>query len=194
MKDGEQFKGLVEEYLKVFGDAIEVKPEFRGEVAWVVKRERLVEVLGDLKRKSGFNFLLDICSVDHFGEEPRFEVVYELCNLDTFQHLRVKTAVSEEDGEVPTVTGIWRTANWHEREIFDMMGLKFAGHPNLKRILMWEGYPYHPLLKDFPLEGKESEMPDIAFSRPAPLEGGPFVTSPSGLSKDREPRSRAPRD
>jgi NADH-quinone oxidoreductase subunit C len=72
------------------------------------------------------------------------------------------------------------------------MGIRFKGHPNLRRILMWDGYPYHPLKKDFPLEGKETEMPDIAFTKPAPLEGGPFVTAPADLTKDREPRARPP--
>jgi len=93
---------------------------------------------------------------------------------------------------LPTVTGIWRTADWHEREIYDMMGIKFSGHRDLRRILMWEGYPYFPLRKDFPLAGRPSEMPDVAFSKAAPLEGGPFVTVPStATTKDREPRSRS---
>ena len=80
-------------------------------------------------------------------------MVYELSGIENGQHLRLKTTVTEEHGEVPTVTGVWRTADWHEREAYDMMGVKFAGHPNLKRILMWEGYPYFPLRKDFPLTG-----------------------------------------
>ena len=84
--------------------------------------------------------------------------------------------MSEEKSELPTVTGVWRTADWHEREIYDMMGIRFRGHPDLRRILMWEGYPYFPLRKDFPLAGKPSEVPDVAFTKPAPLEGGPFVT------------------
>ena len=91
--------------------------------------------------------------------------------------------------EAPSLVPIWPTANWHEREIYDMMGIRFSDHPDLRRILMWEGYPYYPLRKDFPLEGKPSEMPDVAFSEIAPLAGGPFVTSPGpGGTKDREPR------
>ena len=78
-------------------------------------------------------------------------------------------------------------------EVFDMMGIDFIGHPDLRRILMWEGYPYHPLRKDFPLAGKSSDMPDVAFTDPVPLEGGPFVTSPGNKdSADREPRVRNP--
>jgi len=108
-------------------------------------------------------------------------------------HLRFKLKVPEETGAVDTVSDIWPTANWHEREAYDMMGIKFNRHPDLRRILMWEGYPYFPLRKDFPLEGLPSEMPDIAFTKVTPMEGGPFVTVPStATSKDREPRARPP--
>jgi NADH-quinone oxidoreductase subunit C len=108
-------------------------------------------------------------------------------------HLRLKLKVSEEASVVDTVSDIWPTANWHEREIYDMMGIKFGGHPDLRRILMWDGYPYFPLRKDFPLEGLPSEMPDVAFTKVTPLEGGPFVTVPTAAgSKDREPRARPP--
>ena len=108
-------------------------------------------------------------------------------------HLRLRTAVSEEKSELPTVTTVWRTADWHEREAFDMMGIRFGGHPDLRRILMWEGYPYFPLRKDFPLAGKPSDLPEVAFTKPAPQEGGPFVTLPGGgNSTVREPRVRIP--
>jgi NADH-quinone oxidoreductase subunit C len=108
-------------------------------------------------------------------------------------HLRLKTSVSEEKSEFPTVSSVWRAADWHEREAYDMMGVRFGGHPDLRRILMWEGYPYFPLRKDFPLAGKPSALPDVAFSRPAPLEGGPFITVPGGRdSIVREPRARTP--
>ncbi len=72
--------------------------------------------------------------------------------------------MSEEKSELPTVTGVWRTADWHEREIYDMMGIRFRGHPDLRRILMWEGYPYFPLRKDFPLAGKPTRLPEVAFT------------------------------
>jgi NADH-quinone oxidoreductase subunit C len=94
-----------------------------------------------------------------------------------------------EGDPVPSVSAIWRTADWHEREIWDMLGIRFSGHPDLRRILMWEGYPHHPLRKDFPLGGLPTEMPDIAFTAKAPLEGGPFVTSSAALAQDREPRA-----
>jgi NADH-quinone oxidoreductase subunit C len=94
---------------------------------------------------------------------------------------------------LPTISGVWRTADWHEREIYDMMGIRFRNHPDLRRIIMWEGYPYFPLRKDFPVAGKSTEVPEVAFTKPAPIEGGPFITVPGG--KDaivREPRARTP--
>jgi NADH-quinone oxidoreductase subunit C len=167
------------------------KTEFRGEVTLHVERAGIKDLARYCKDELGFNYLLDLSGVDNFGEEPRFEVVYELYHFESGLHLRLKISVSEDELEVPTVSDIWATADWHEREAYDMYGIKFAGHPDLTRILMWEGYPFHPLRKDFPLAGRPSEMPDVAFSQPAPLAGGPFVTVPStATTKDREPRSR----
>ena len=167
------------------------KREFRGETALTVKREDIAEICRFCKESLGFDYLIDVASVDNFGEEPRFEVVYELSSIATNEHLRLKLAISEDEPHVATVSGIWPTANWHEREIFDMMGISFTGHPDLRRILMWDGYPYYPLRKDFPLGGKPSEVPEVAFTKAAPLEGGPFVTMPTtATTKDREPRAR----
>jgi len=167
------------------------KNEFRGETALTVRREDIVEICRFCKESLGFDYLLDICSVDNFGEEPRFEVVYELSKVMENEHLRLKLTVSEDEPSVASISDIWPTANWHEREIYDMMGITFTGHPDLRRILMWEGYPYYPLRKDFPLGGKQSDVPDVAFTKAAPLEGGPFVTTPTtATTKDREPRAR----
>jgi NADH-quinone oxidoreductase subunit C len=177
-----------------FGDLLSEPAEFRGEVTLVVAdAERIAEVCDFAKKSQGFNMLLDISSIDNYGEDPRWTIVYELYGVETKTHLRLKTSVSEEKSELPTVIRVWRTADWHEREIYDMMGIRFRGHPDLRRILMWDGYPYFPLRKDFPLAGKSSELPEVAFSKPAPLEGGPFVTVPGGKdSLAREPRVRIP--
>ncbi len=169
------------------------KVEFRGETTLMVDRAVFKELAEFCKTDLLFDYLVDVSSVDNFGDEPRFEMVYELYSYLSREHLRLKYSLSEDDLEAPTVSDIWATANWHEREIYDMMGIRFAGHPDLRRILMWEGYPYFPLRKEFPLEGKSSDTPEVGFSRPAPLEGGPFVTLPStATTKDREPRSRQP--
>lgn len=177
-----------------FGEALSSPQEFRGEVTLVLKdAERVADVCAFAKQSLGFDYLVDISSVDNYGEDPRWTIVYHVYGYQNRSHLRLKTDVSEEKSELPTVINVWRTADWHEREIYDMMGVRFRGHPDLRRILMWEGYPYFPLRKDFPLAGKPSEMPEVAFSNRAPLEGGPFVTTPGG--KDtvaREPRVRVP--
>ncbi|TAE78823.1 MAG: NADH-quinone oxidoreductase subunit C [Verrucomicrobia bacterium] len=173
-----------------FGSEVVGTKEFRGESTILVKLGVLHDVLAAAKKELGYAMVIDISSLDHFGEHPRFEMVYELATLDDSKHLRVKAKVAEDE-EVPTATDIWLGADWHEREVYDMMGIRFSGHPNLKRILMWEGYPFHPLRKDFPLAGRPSEMPDVAFTGVAPLEGGPFVTC-AGMndSVKREPRAR----
>ncbi|NNC88689.1 MAG: NADH-quinone oxidoreductase subunit C [Akkermansiaceae bacterium] len=186
MSAADDIKGIRKE----FGDAKLVgEVEFRGEHTAVVTPGALREVLAHCRKELGYDFLLDISSVDNMGEEPRFEMVYELATVDDAKHLRVKAGIAE-DAEVATVTDLWATADWHEREVYDMMGIRFAGHPNLKRILMWEGYPYYPLRKEFPLAGKPSEMPDVAFTGVAPLEGGPFVTSPGTDRVTGEPRAK----
>lgn len=168
------------------------KVEFRGETTLHIERTAIHDLCQFCRDELGFTYLTDLSGVDNFGGEPRFEIVYELYRFEPGEHLRLKIAVSEDELEVPTVSDIWPTADWHEREAFDMFGIKFTGHPDLRRILMWDGYPYFPLRKDFPLAGKPSEMPDVAFTKPAPLAGGPFVTTPStATTKDREPRSRS---
>ncbi|MEK7684826.1 MAG: NADH-quinone oxidoreductase subunit C [Verrucomicrobiota bacterium] len=175
-----------------FGNLISAPTEFRGEITLTLSdAEQIAQVCAVAKKDLGFDYLIDISSVDNYGQDPRWTVVHELYGLAHHCHLRLKTHVSEEKSELPTVTAVWRTANWHEREIYDMMGLRFRGHPDLRRILMWEGYPYFPLRKDFPLAGKPTDLPDMAFTRPAPLEGGPFVTVAGGKdAMAREPRRR----
>jgi NADH-quinone oxidoreductase subunit C len=175
---------------EAFGARILDTVEFRGEHTLRVELSALHDVLEKCQRDLGYDMLLDVSSLDHFGDDPRFEMVYEIATVDDSKHLRLKATVAEDE-KVPTVTDIWAGADWHEREVFDMMGIPFSGHPNLKRILMWEGYPFHPLRKDFPLAGRPSEMPDVAFSGVAPLEGGPFVTCAGGEDTvRREPRAR----
>lgn len=167
------------------------RKEFRGETTLSVHATRLHEVALFCRDRLGYDLLIDLCSVDHLGSHPRFEVVYELYSIAAKTHLRLKCTASEEEPEVDSVTDIWPTANWHEREVWDMMGIRFRNHPDLRRILMWEGYPYHPLRKEFPLGGFPTDVPDVAFTETAPLAGGPFVTIPTeGNTEVREPRAR----
>ncbi|MFC5051720.1 NADH-quinone oxidoreductase subunit C [Rubritalea spongiae] len=182
-----EFIAKIEE---AFGEKVLSSKEFRGEETVMVELASLYGVMVYCKENLGFDFLIDICSVDHESVHPRFEIVYELASVDDSQHLRVKAPVAEEE-DVRSVVSLWKTADWHEREVYDMMGIKFTDHPNLKRILMWEGYPYYPLRKEFPLAGKPTEMPDVAFTGVAPMEGGPFVTSSSARDTvSGEPRAK----
>lgn len=178
-----------------FGELISDPSEFRGEITLqVLDARQIKEVCAFCKGELDFDYLVDISSLDSYGEDPRWTVVYELYSIANRCYLRLKTVVGEEQSESPSVTEVWKTADWHEREIFDMMGIRFEGHPDLRRILMWEGYPYHPLRKDFPLAGKPTDLPEVAFSDTAPLEGGPFVTAPSTRESGvREPRVRPPK-
>lgn len=173
-----------------FGEKIWQTVEFRGEHTVRVTLDALHDVLKKCRMELEYEMILDISSLDHFGDDPRFEMVYELASLDDSKHLRVKAQVSEDES-VPSAVDIWPGADWHEREVWDMMGIPFSGHPDLRRILMWEGYPYFPLRKDFPLAGKPTDLPDVAFTGVAPLEGGPFVTASGADDSVRgEPRAR----
>ena len=174
-----------------FGDAVTGHDEFRGELTLSVRPDAIRDVCAFCRNDLGFDLLLDVSGVDHPDREPRFDVVYELYSLRAGAHLRLKTTAAEDDPKVLSVIGVWPGADWHEREVWDMMGIRFEGHPDLRRIIMWEGYPFHPLRKDFPLEGERSDVPGVAFTEPAPLAGGPFVTAPvEGTTQVREPRAR----
>ena len=187
-------KQLAKKLKQQFEEVVSKPAEFRGELTLEVSDASQIAGVCKFAREAlGFDYLIDLTTIDNYEETPRWTAVYHLYSYEHFCHLRLKTSVSEEVSELPSVSTVWRTANWHEREAYDMMGIRFAGHPDLRRILMWEGYPYFPLRKDFPLAGKSSEMPDVAFSDSAPLEGGPFVTVAGGEdSTAREPRVRNP--
>ena len=179
----------VESLRATFGERIVGTVEFRDEQTVKVALAALPEVLAACRHQLGYEMLLDLSGVDHLGDEERFEVVYELATVDDAKRLRVKAKVAADE-KVPSATDLWAGADWHEREVWDMMGIPFANHPNLKRILMWEGYPFFPLRKDFPLAGRPSVMPDVAFTGVAPLEGGPFVTCAGAPDTvRREPRA-----
>lgn len=129
-----------------------------GEFTVVVPREHIVAASTFLKTspETHFNFLSDICSADRGPEEePRFEVNYHLFSTTKHHRVRLKVLLNEEDTHVETVTGVWRTANWHERETFDLFGVTFDGHPDLRRILLPDDWQGHALRKDFPLRGYE---------------------------------------
>lgn len=130
--------------------------EYRGEVSIIVPREYILDICGFLKEQHGFDLLADICGADRGPEEdPRFVVNYHLFSTLHFNRLRLKVRLSEDDASVESVVRIWRAADWHERETFDMFGIVFDNHPDLRRILMPSDFDGHALRKDFPLRGYE---------------------------------------
>lgn len=144
------------ERLKIrLGDTILESHEFRGELTIVVPKDRIVEVCTFLKDDPdlAYDFLSDLCGIDMYTPSKRFGVIYNVLSLKNKHRFRIKIFTEEEDLKVPTVTGIWKTANCHERETYDMFGIVFEGHPDLRRMYMPEDFEYFPLRKDFPLMG-----------------------------------------
>src|SRR5579883_2303884 len=125
----------------------------RGELTLDIAPERIVAVCEFLKYERNFNRLSSVTAVDRFPAEPRFEVVYHLHAVDRKERLRLKCAVSGKASEIESVTSVWRSANWYEREVFDLFGIFFRNHPNLKRIMMPEDWEGHPLRKDYHVYG-----------------------------------------
>jgi len=127
-----------------------------GEVTVIVPRESIVDACRTLRDEHSFDLLADLCGCDRGPEEdPRFEVNYHLFSTTHYQRLRLKVLLAEDDAHVHTVTHLWKTADWHERETFDLLGVKFDGHPDLRRILLPSDFDGHALRKDYPLRGYE---------------------------------------
>jgi len=141
-----------------FGDGVFSTSRFRDNLRLHVPATRLVELLEALKTRCGFEFLSELGGVDYLGypgrTRSRFEVHYVLRNLETSESLVVKVGADEANPTLPTVTPLWRGADWMEREVFDMFGIVFEGHPDLRRILMPDEFAAHPLRKDYPLRGR----------------------------------------
>lgn len=173
---------LVAAALARVGDAVVDAKEFAGEITLIVDANRIVEVARSFK-DDGFKYLVDLAGVDyskfpnHTG--PRFGVAYTLYSFPKNARVRLRVFT---DGAVPTVTSVWLTANWHEREAWDMYGIRFDGHPNLERILMWEGFNGHPLRKDFPIRGIDTGA--RIYPEVFPPGGGPKAGSTGKDVKD----------
>ena len=162
----------------------------------------LVAALRYLRDEFAFDLLMDITAIDWAeGASPRFTVVYHLLSTTragSYVRIAANCAGTDQKPTAPSVAGLWPGANWHERECYDMFGITFEGHPDLRRILMWDGYPYFPLRKEFPLAGIETDLPvaDIAEETgtkviAAPMAGGPFVASAGEVNlTEAEPRAK----
>jgi NADH-quinone oxidoreductase subunit C len=145
---------------RAFGEGTFPTSTFRDNLRLFVPPDRLIEVLTTLKNECGFAALAEVGGVDYLGypdrpaEKPRFEVHYVLLNLDTHERIVLKVGVNDPDPTIPSAVPLWMGADWMEREVFDMYGIKFAGHPDLRRILMPEEFAAFPLRKDYPLRGR----------------------------------------
>jgi len=158
-----------------------------------------IALLQFLRDEQGYDFLTDLTAIDWSAEKsPRFTVVWHL--YSSTKHVWVRVAadcLDDAHPSMPTASGLWAGANWHERECYDLLGVKFEGHPDLRRILMWDGYPHHPLRKEFPLAGLPTDLPDAEIAAEtgagviaAPMAGGPFVATPGEPMSDAEPRAK----
>ena len=153
-------KKILDDLKKKFpGKILESSAPF-GDLTIVIAKDALLEIVDFLKRTPfEFKMLLDLTCVDYAGRMPRFEMVYHLLALADRQRLRVKLSVAEDDPRVESLTPIWKNANWLEREVYDMFGIQFQGHPDLRRLFMYDGFEGYPLRKDYPLRKRQPMIP-----------------------------------
>jgi len=140
-------------------DIVELHQQL-GQDTVIVSRSALVKLARFLKEEPElqYNYLMDLTAVDYFKRKPRFEVVYHFLSLKNRFRVRVKVPVGEPDPELDSLVSLWPSANWYEREVYDMFGIKFQGHPNLKRILMYPEFEGHPLRKDYPIDRRQPRV------------------------------------
>ncbi|NQY31659.1 MAG: NADH-quinone oxidoreductase subunit C [Coraliomargarita sp.] len=160
--------------------------------------DKFIEFTTALRDELGYDLLVDVTGIDWDAESPRFTGIYHILSTTKHEYIRIAVDCADDiNPTLPSVAGLFPAANWHERETYDLLGIRYEGHPNLKRILMWDDYPYHPLRKDFPLAGIEVPLPadDVAEQTdtkvlPAPMMGGPFVSSADGPMSQTEPAAK----
>ena len=145
-----------------FSASVSEVKTFRDEVNVTVQKKDILNICKFLYSDPDLQYqmLTDLCGVDFFPEQPRFEVVYLLYSMKNQKRLRLKIKVGDSES-VSSVESIWKAANWLEREVYDLFGISFDNHPDLRRILMWDGYEGHPLRKDFPVEGPDFDKPFV---------------------------------
>lgn len=168
-----------------FGGKVLSARSFAGTLTFEIERQAIAEVARFLKDEHRFTYLVDLCGADYSDrDEGRFDVVYHLHRFDDHRRIRLRVKTGEED-PVPTVSGVWRTANWSEREAYDMFGIRFADHPDLTRILLWEGFNGHPLRKDFPVEGIDTGS--AIYPEYYEAEAGPIAGTGTGWKAPKPP-------
>jgi NADH-quinone oxidoreductase subunit C len=153
-------KKIVEELKQKFPDKIKQASSDFGDDTVVIDRDFLGELVRFLRQEPyEYTMLLDITCVDYFGREPRFEMVYHLLSLTEKHRFRIKVPLSENNLSIESLSSIWKNANWLEREVYDMFGVRFYGHPDLRRLFMYDGFEGYPLRKDYPLRKRQPRIP-----------------------------------
>jgi NADH-quinone oxidoreductase subunit C len=175
---------LVEALQSRFGEAITDVVLYANEHTVFVTRESLVDVCRYLKEEAGFGYFVDMGGIDRFTEERRFEVYYGLVNMQERRRIRIKVRVEEEDAVLPTLTGLYRAANWNERECFDMFGIRFDGHPDPRRMYLPEDFEYFPLRKEFPVLGIPGSLPLPPQSNDGELTPDPYPRAHGRIPTD----------
>ncbi len=186
---------LVEDILATleeeFGEDILEKRAYAGEHEAIVAKDRIVDICRFLKEEEGFDYLVDLAGVDRFTEEERFEVLYNLVNVERGKRVRLRIRVDEDDLSAPTLTGVFMGAGWNEREVYDMLGIRFDGHPDMRRMFMPEDFEYYPQRKEFPLLGVPGSLPLPPQTPEGELTMDPFAAAHGSKPRKSydEPRS-----
>ncbi len=167
-----------------FGEAILSARSYAGDLTLEVELGSIAKVAAEFKARHGFTFLVDLCGADYPDREKRFDVVYQLHSFTSGRRIRLRVTTDEET-PVPTVCEVWKAANWCEREVYDMYGVRFEGHPDMTRILLWEGFNGHPLRKDFPVEGIDTGA--AIYPEYYEDEAGPITGTGTGWMQPKPP-------
>ncbi len=173
---------VVEALREEFGEDVREVTQYANEDTVLVALGRIVDVCRFLKDQLGFTYLVDLGGIDRFTEEERFEVFYNLVSIEKGKRVRIKVRVDEDDPTVPSVASVYRAATWNERECWDMMGIRFEGHPDLRRMFMPEDFEHHPQRKEFPLLGIPGSLP-----LPPQTPEGDLTMDPFAAAHGRKP-------
>lgn len=174
---------VIEALRDEFGASIQEVERYANEDTVYVEKERIRAVCRFLKQELGFEYFVDMGGIDNFTDEDRYEVFYNIVSIERQKRIRVKVRVDEEDMRVPSVTEIYRAANWNEREAYDMFGFEFVDHPDPRRMYMPEDFEYHPLRKEFPQLGVPGSLP-----LPPQTPDGELTMDPFAAARGSEPR------
>ncbi len=152
-------KEIIKELKQAFPKKIKNVSSELGDDTVIIDKDFLLDLIQFLRKKPHeYTMLLDLTCVDYLGQEPRFEMVYLLLSLTGKHRLRVKISLPEKDSSIQSLASTWKNANWLEREVYDMFGIRFIGHPDLRRLFMYDGFEGHPLRKDYPLRKSQPRI------------------------------------